>query len=129
MFPHIQPQNWGVALHEGAVLVGGAIDINAAILLDDQPSPATAEAGGSGGGKLGLEVSEAAKLGIDGRGQVPGRFAAGVGGHRVPEEGVVVMTAAIVLNGSLLVGGHLIHIAQDLFNVLVLQRSAGEGIV
>lgn len=129
MFPHIQPQNRGVALHQGAVLVGGAVDINAAILFDDQPGPTAAKAGGGGGGKFFLEGGKAAKLGIDRIRQITGWFAAGIGAHNVPEKGMVVMTAAVVLDGCLLVRRHLIHVAQDLFNALVLQAGAVEGVV
>jgi hypothetical protein len=56
----------------------------------------------------------------------PVGLAAAVGAHRLPEQRVVVVAAAVVADGSTLVLGHLAQVGQDLLDRLAVERSALE---
>ncbi len=79
---------------------------------------------------LGLEVVERAEGRVDRLGQRPVGLAAAVGRHRLPEEGVVEMAAAVVADGAALVVGKVREVGDHLLDRLVgplgaLERSVG----
>src|SRR3954453_17027529 len=80
---------------ERGVLVRGARDGERAA-VEDEPGPARAELPRAGGLELRLEVLEGAECRVDGRAELAVGRAAAVGAHRLPEERVVVVTAAVV---------------------------------
>ncbi len=85
-------------IHEGVILVRRAGDGELAVFLHE-PGPARAEATDAGFGEGFFEGIEGTEGSIDGIGQSTGRSAASIGGHAVPEEGVIPVTAAVVAHG------------------------------
>ncbi|MNI39498.1 hypothetical protein D3C73_936810 [compost metagenome] len=101
VLPDVQGKDGGIAggasrcAHQGAVLVGAAFDLQAAVAVDGQPCPATAEAGLRGLAEGFLEGLVAAEVAIDGRGKFVIGGAA-VGTEHGPEQAVVGVAAAVV---------------------------------
>ena len=110
MLPDIQAEDRGAeigviddAFHERVVLVGGGGDLEFAVLGDDEPGPAGAEALHTGLAEEFFEVVDAGEGALDGVAELAfgtGGTAAS-GGHPFPEPGVVHMAAAVVADGGL----------------------------
>lgn len=121
VLPHVNAQEGGVAFHQGRVLVGGAVDVQFAVFVLDQPAPARAKAGQAGLGHLGFEFLEGAKGGVDGLGQLAGGLLGAAGGQDVPEQGVVVVAPAVVAYGGADVLGHLGNFGEQVFDAPVME--------
>ena len=128
VFPNVAAEERGAgAVHERVVLVGSGGDGDFAV-FGDEPGPAGAEAGGTGFGESFFEGVEGAEGSGDGIGEGTGGGAAGVGGHDGPEEAVVVMTAAIVTDGSADVFGDAIDVFAEVFDRVRFEVCfAGDG--
>src|SRR5215469_7325632 len=99
MLPDIIAHNRGLALHKRTVLVGGRGDLEVAILVQDQPCPAGAEALGTGIVKCSFELIERTKGRVDRISQVTAGLAATIWRHDLPEHTVIGMAATIVTHG------------------------------
>src|SRR5690625_1835640 len=126
VLPHVEAQHGLVAVHERAVLVGGAVHLELAVTLDDEPGPAGAEAGLGCLLELLLEGVEGAEGFADGGGQLAAGFAAPVRAHDLPEEVVVGETATVVAHG---VGQGVGTAGEDLLDRLALHVGAAYGVV
>src|SRR5947209_19817582 len=98
VLPSVEPEHRNLPVHEGAVLVRRAQDLELGA-RDSEPRPAAPEPAGGGGGQLLLERDEAAERLLDRVGQRAARLAApALAGrrHDRPEQRVVVVAAAVV---------------------------------
>ena len=120
MLPDVVAEQRRLALAQRVVLVGGARDGERAA-VEDEPRPARAELAGARGLELLLELVEGAERAVDRRGEVAVGGAAAVGAHRLPEQRVVVVPAAVVADGAALVLGDRVEVGDDL-----LDRRVGE---
>ena len=106
MLPDIESKNGRAAAnpgrftHQRVILIGGGANSKGAILLDPEPSPAGAEAGRTGLGKLLLKGIKGTESGVDGRGKVTRRLGCPAGSDHFPEKAVVVVAASVVAKGS-----------------------------
>mmetsp|Transcript_32171 Transcript_32171/g.84984 ORF Transcript_32171/g.84984 Transcript_32171/m.84984 type:complete len:207 (-) Transcript_32171:278-898(-) len=96
VLPHVEAHDGDQAgiVHERVVLVGRRHNLDRAILGDREPRPARAEDARGGGGERGLELVVRPEGRRDLLRQHAGRLATGVGAHDRPEEAVVVVAAA-----------------------------------
>jgi len=69
--------------------------------IQNQSRPAAAELSERGFGEIVLERAETAEAGVNRLGQIARRFAAAVFLHHLPEERMIVMTAAVVADGDI----------------------------
>src|SRR5690606_29659801 len=96
VLPDVETQKRRVALHDGAVLVGCAVDGQLAVFLQHEPRPAGAEAPGRSRRKLLFKLVETAEGLVDRLGDFAGRRAAAVRAQDLPEQGMVRVAAAVV---------------------------------
>src|SRR2546430_2543615 len=96
MLPNNITHNREIALHQGAVLVGGRGDLEIAIPVKDQPCPAGAEALDTSIVKCSFELIERTKGRIDRISQVTAGLAATIWRHDLPEHAVIGMATTIV---------------------------------
>lgn len=107
VFPDIESEDGGVAAvpecraHEGAVLIGGAGDLEGSVGSGDEPCPTRAEAGRTGVGEGRLKRSKIAECGVDGLREFTGWFSTAVRGEDAPEKAVVGMSTTIVTDSAL----------------------------
>src|SRR5215469_7026451 len=99
VFPNVDTQDWCTLdfgyIHQWVVLVGGRTDLQLAV-LDDQPGPAAAKTGETGGIEFLFEGIEASKGRMDIIGQLARRSAARIGRQDLPEKAVVPVTAGVI---------------------------------
>src|SRR5207245_10227715 len=98
VLPHVEPEHGDLPVHERAVLVRGAEDLELAA-RDGEPCPAAPESRRAGRGQLLLERGEAAERFLDRVGQCAARLTAPVltgRGHDGPEQPVIVMATAVI---------------------------------
>src|SRR5690606_22147825 len=86
VLPHVTGQQRHVAGGQRRGGVAGVDDVKRAVGLLDQPGPAGAEVAGRRFVERFLEGGRAAPFGVDGLGQLAGRFAAALGRQAVPVE-------------------------------------------
>src|SRR5690606_35050037 len=120
MLPDVQAHDRVEAVHQGAVLVRRAHDLELAV-APYQPGPAAAEAPEGCLGELVLEGGEVTERLLDGVRKLTGRLATLVRAHDLPEHGVVDRTAPVVADGSADVLRHLVDVAQNFLGAHVLQ--------
>ena len=101
-------------MHDGAVLVGGALDEELPLGVDREPGPAAAKPAEGRLGELLLELVEAAKHAPHRFAEVAGRFAPLALAERFPEETVVGVAAAVVADGGPDRLGHLLEVGDQL---------------
>jgi hypothetical protein len=123
VLPDVDAQQRRLALRDRVVLVGGA-DHREPRAVVDQPRPARAELVDAGLLELGLEVREGAERGVDRLGERAVGLAAAVRAHPLPEQGVVVVAAAVVAHGLLLVLRQRVEVLQDLLDRLAVELGA-----
>lgn len=115
---------------DGGVLVGGGEDGEMFVCSDDEPGPAAAEASEGGLGEFVFEAGEVHKVFVDGPGEFAFGFAATVFAEHLPEEGMVVVAAAVVLDGGADGFGEGVRIIEEFFERFFLEVGvAGEGFV
>src|SRR5579875_4049729 len=114
MLPHVVAQDGIAAIHEGAVLIGRADDLQLPALVQQQPGPAGAEALQTGIVERRLELIEGPELLLDGLGDGAGGGAAAIGFHDGPEHAVIGMAAAVVAHRGANVLGHFVGAAQEI---------------
>src|SRR5205807_2019763 len=112
VLPDVDAEQRGLALADRVVLIGSGGNGQAGAVVDE-PGPARAELVDAGVLELGLEVVKGPEGGLDGRGQVTVGLAAAVGGHPLPEQRMVVVAAAVVAHGLLLVLWELVEALED----------------
>ena len=100
-------------MHDGAVLVGGALDEELPLGVDRQPGPAAAEPAEGGLRELLLELVEAAEHAPHRFAEVAGRFAPLTLAERFPEQAVVGVAAAVVTDGGPNRLGHLLEVGDQ----------------
>src|SRR5579884_1097358 len=120
VFPNIDAENRHLVIHVGAVLVSGADDCQLAALRY-QPAPAAAEAARGRFLVLGFEGVEVAESLLDIIRQGPARLTATALGHNLPEHAVVGVATPIVAHRGPDVFGHLVDLAEQVLDPLVLQ--------
>mmetsp|Transcript_1836 Transcript_1836/g.6037 ORF Transcript_1836/g.6037 Transcript_1836/m.6037 type:complete len:260 (-) Transcript_1836:150-929(-) len=108
VLPHVDAQDGDVAagVHQRVVLVGAGGDFDRAILGHDQPGPAGTKDSRGSGRELRLEAIIRSEGLVHLLGQVASRRAARLRSHRAPQEAVVVVAAARVVDLVLLGVGH-----------------------
>ena len=125
VLPDVDAEQRRLAAGERRVLVGAA-DHGEAGAVVDEPGPAGAELVDAGLLQRALEVRERAERGVDRVGQGAARLAAAVGAHPGPEERVVVVAAAVVADGLLLVRRQRVEVLEDLLDRLAVPVRALE---
>ena len=96
VLPNIHGKDGGEALGDGHLSIRSLDNLELLVLVDDEPSPAGAELGGTSSFELSAEVVEGAEGRVDGLGEVTGRLTTTVGLHRLPEEGMVPDLGSVV---------------------------------
>src|SRR6266550_2233342 len=96
VLPYIHAENRRQLVHEGAVLVGIALDGELALPVGDEPRPAAAELADRGFLQLLLEGVVTAECVLDRVGDATIRVAAAAGTHDRPEDRVVGVSAGVV---------------------------------
>src|SRR5690606_12119292 len=109
VLPHVDAEDGLEPPHERAVLVRHPDDVEA-VAVEDEPGPAAAELPLRRRLELLLEGVEGAEGLVDGLRQLARGPAATVGAHGRPEDGVVVVAAAVVADGRALVLGHAVEV-------------------
>src|ERR1035437_8596376 len=121
VLPHVQAHHVALALHYGAVLVGGGRNLEFPA-GSQQPRPAGAEARGRGLVELLLEALEAAESADDRLGHVAHRRPSTARPHDLPEHRVVDVAAAVVAHrGANVLGNDGAVAGQQLLDGLVRQ--------
>jgi len=101
MFPNIDGENDAPdALFKRGVLILRRDRLEFAPLVDDQPSPAGAEARNARGVDLVHHIGDASKSRVDRRSQIPRRLLGAAGRHDVPIKRMVPMAAEIVAHAG-----------------------------
>src|SRR6266566_2068755 len=131
MLPHVVTQDRIETVRQGVILVGGGND-SEAIATQNKPGPAGAKALHASIIECSLERIERAKLGIDRLCQITARLTAPVGGHALPEQGMIEMAAAVIADGRTNILRKLVKTTYDLFNrqrgkLMALQRTIQIG--
>src|SRR4051794_6942327 len=125
MLPDVAAEDRKSAVHQRILAVRGLGDFELAV-LDLQPAPARAELADTGGGKIGLELLEAAEVLVDLLLKPARELAATtIGLHPAPEMDVVVMLAGIVEHRGVLAERSL----HDLFEGLAFEFSPLDRVV
>src|SRR5438105_6063940 len=96
VFPHVQPHNRLLSLHQGIVLVRRARDRELAVALIDQPGPSRAESPRTRGGELFLELRDVPKGALDRISDPAFGFAPFLRPHQLPKHRVIPVAAAVV---------------------------------
>src|SRR5829696_18882 len=125
VLPDVDADQRRLAGRERRVLVRRADDRQPAAVVD-QPGPAGAELVDAGLLDLRLEVVERAEGGVDRLAQGAVGLTAAVGAHRLPEQRVVVVAAAVVADGAALLVGHLAQVGEHLLDRRAVERGPGE---
>ena len=123
MLPDVEPEERRVAVHDGAILVGGALDEELPRGVDREPSPAAAEPTEGRLRELLLELVEAAEHAPHRFAEVASRLATLPLAERFPEQAVVGVAAAVVADGGPDRLGHLLEVGDQL-----VDREIGERI-
>src|SRR5262249_7565716 len=100
VLPHVDAEDRCVALHQRAVLVRGAVDLQG-LAVPREPGPTAAEAARRGGLHLVLELGEAREGVVNRRFQLAARLPPAAfprRRHDLPEHRMVMMPAAVVLH-------------------------------
>src|SRR5437879_2241699 len=123
MLPHIQPEHRHLAVHEWAVLIRSAEDLEFAA-CQGEPRPAAPEAGCGRAGELLLELRDIPERLLDRIGERASRLAAAALAcrrHDRPEERVIVMSAAVVADRGADIVGDRVDAAEQLFEGLLVK--------
>ena len=129
MLPNVDAQQRRIAVHQGAVLVGGAFDDELLVLVDAEPSPTAAETAGGRSAEVRLECIETAELRGDRLGQLAARLAALAGANRRPKLRVIGVSAAVVANRGPNVLGDLVDVLEQLFDWPIVPLGPFDGLV
>jgi hypothetical protein len=138
VFPDVDAEEWRVggtagsscADGDGGVLIGGGEDGEFFIGTHHEPGPTAAESGEGGFGEFVFEVGEVLEIFIDGLGEFAFGFTAAVFAYHLPEEGMVVVATAVVLDGGADGFGKGVEVFQEFFERFLFEVVvAGEGFV
>src|SRR5262249_46006023 len=86
VLPHVDTQDWRVAVHQRAVLIGRRDYFEPATLVLDQPCPSTSETAHTSSTEFFFKLIETAKRGLDVVGKFALGFPTGVRPHDFPKE-------------------------------------------
>ncbi len=100
VLPDINAKDGFVAVHQGAVLVGGGYDGERTAAIHNQPCPAAAETRGTRFFHRLFEAVQGAEGVVDRGSESTGGFFGPAGGENVPKQSVVGVTTSIVAHGG-----------------------------
>src|SRR5271170_3912826 len=99
VFPNVEAEQRRFARAQRRVLIWSRLNLQR-VAIQNQPSPAAAELSERDLGKFFLERVETVEAGVNRFRQLTSRFAAAVFFHHLPEDRMVVMTAAVIADGG-----------------------------
>src|SRR5262249_43652551 len=124
VFPYVDTEDRRSAVHKRTVLIWRGNYFKGAILVLDQPRPATAETADTSSTKFFFKLIEATERGFDVIGEFAFGLAAGIRSHDLPKEWGIGVSAAVVSPNCANVFRKSIQIADETFYSLFFKVGA-----